>query len=62
VRPLAEVPPLGELALEVLGLRLRRSEAVELVRRLGLLARHEAVMTQQEAERARREAEARRAR
>jgi hypothetical protein len=48
---------LAPLALEALGLRLRRREAVELVHRLALLARHEVVMTQQEADRARRSAE-----
>lgn len=56
VRPLAD-SGLAPLALEVLGLRLRRHEAVELVRRLGILAQHEVRMTQHEAERARREAE-----
>jgi len=53
---------LAPLALEVLGLRLRRDEAVALVRRLGILARHEVVMSQQEAERARAESQRERGR
>lgn len=61
VAPLAE-SGLAPLALDVLGLRLRRREAFELVKRLGILAHHRAVMSQHEAERARREAEATRAR